>query len=269
MPLAIISSINFSDQLQGICEEKLVKKEQLKILLLQIRGQERVREEEFESFVAYSGLQQQQIDILNVFDTPHFESDVLEGYHSLFVGGASEASVLEPDKYPFVDSSIRLLQYCLKIDIPVFASCFGFQLAILALGGKIVRDSDNFEMGTVPIRLTESAAMDPLFRDTPDRFHAVSVHKERAPSLPENCELLAYTEACIHGFRVKNKPFWAFQFHPEVDRTTLVERLTFYKSHYTDGDDHLDTVLSSAVETPESNTLVSKFTERVLVNEEQ
>ena len=245
--------------------EMSVEQEQLKILLLQIRDQQRVREEEFESFVAYSGLARDQIDILNVFDTPHFGSDVLEGYDSLFVGGASEASVLEPNRYPFVDSSIQLLQHCLQIDMPVFASCFGFQLAVLALGGEIIRDKENFEMGTIPIRLSNAAAADVLFHDTPDNFRAVSVHKERAPSLPANCELLAYTESCTHAFRVSGKPFWAFQFHPELDRATLVERLTIYKSNYTDGDDHLDKVLSAALETPESNTLVRKFTERVLV----
>ena len=245
-----------------------MKREQLKILLLQIRDQQQVREEEFDSFVTYSGLARKQIDILNVFDTPNFGSDVLQGYDSLFVGGASEASVLEPQKYPFVDSSIRLLQHCLETDLPVFASCFGFQLAVLALGGTIVRDKAHFEMGTIPIRLTDSAARDVLFCDTPDRFRAVSVHKERAPTLPTNCELLAYTEACTHSFKVKGKPFWAFQFHPEVDRATLVARLTIYKSQYTDGDDHLDEILSSAVETPESNTLVRKFAERVLLGNE-
>jgi len=245
-----------------------VKTEQLKILLLQIRDQQRVREEEYESFIAYSGLARDQIDILNVFDTPHFGSDVLEGYDSLFVGGASEASVLEPDLYPFVDSSIGLLQHCLKTDMPVFASCFGFQLAVLALGGEIIRDKENFEMGTIPIRLTDAAAQDVLFHDTPDIFRAVSVHKERAPSLPDNCELLAYTKSCPHAFKVCGKPFWAFQFHPEVDRATLVERLTIYKSNYTQGDDHLDTVLAATVETPESNTLVRKFTDRVLASNE-
>jgi GMP synthase (glutamine-hydrolysing) len=241
-----------------------VKSEQLKILLLQIRDQPRVREEELESFLAYSGLRQKQIDVLNVFDTPHFNSDVLEGYDSLFVGGASEASVLEPGEYPFVGSSIRLLQHCLSIGMPVFASCFGFQLAILALGGEIIRDKANFEMGTIPIRLTDAASRDVLFHDTPDGFAAVSVHKERAATLPANCELLAYTESCAHAFKVTGKPFWAFQFHPEVDRATLVERLTIFKDQYTEGDDHLDEVLSAAVETPESNHLVRKFTERVL-----
>jgi GMP synthase (glutamine-hydrolysing) len=237
----------------------------LKVLLLQIRNQSRVREEELTSFVGYSGLQANQLDVLNVFDTPDFGIEVLDGYDALFVGGASEASVLEPDTYPFVAPSIRLLRHCIDIDLPVFASCFGFQLAVLALGGTIIRDQANFEMGTLPIFLTDVAANDPLFHDVPDGFPAVAVHKERATDLPEQCELLAYTETCAHAFKVTDKPFWAFQFHPEVDRATLVERLTIFKAHYTDGDEHLDKILQAAVETPDSNGLVKKFVERVLV----
>jgi GMP synthase (glutamine-hydrolysing) len=236
----------------------------LKVLLLQIRKQPRVRKEELASFIAYSGLQADQFDVLNVFDTNDFGTEVLDGYDALFVGGASEASVLEPETYPFVAPSIRLLQHCIDMDLPVFASCFGFQLAVLALGGVIIRDQADFEMGTLPISLTDSAATDPIFHDVPDCFPAVSVHKERATALPEQCEVLAYTEACVHAFKVAGKPFWAFQFHPELDRATLVERLTIFKAQYTDGDDHLDKVLQNTVETPDSNRLVKKFVERVL-----
>lgn len=239
--------------------------DKLNVLLLQIRDQPRVREEEHSSFVAYSGLQASQLDILNVFDTPHFDAGVLDGYDALIVGGASEASVLEPETYPFVGSGIRLLQHCMEVNLPVFASCFGFQLAVLAMGGRIIRDKIDFEMGTLPIRTSELAGNDPLFRDVPDGFYAVAVHKERATELPDSCDLLAYTDACAHAFRVSGKRFWAFQFHPEVDRDTLVERLTIFKSQYTEGDDHLESVLSSAVETPESNGLVKKFVDRVLL----
>jgi GMP synthase (glutamine-hydrolysing) len=238
----------------------------LKILLLQIRDTQRVRDEELASFVAYSGLDGSQIDVLNVFDTPDFGSEVIDNYDALFVGGASEASVLEPDRYAFVAPSIRLLQHCIDAELPVFASCFGFQLAVLALGGTIVRDAADYEMGTIAINVTQEAANDPLFRDTPDGFRAVSVHKERAPELPDSCELLALTEACPHAFRVRSKPFWAFQFHPEVDRVTLIERLTIYKAHYTDGDEQLSLVLASTLETPESNRLVGKFVDRVLLD---
>jgi GMP synthase (glutamine-hydrolysing) len=241
----------------------------LRLLLLQIRDQAHVREEELASFVAYSGLTHAQIDVLNVFDTPDFDTDVLRGYDALLVGGASEASVLEPDNYPFVQTCITLLQHCIDQGIPVFASCFGFQLAVLALGGTVIRDSENYEMGTLPISLSESAVTDPVYAGIQDGFPAVSVHKERATEVPQNCDLLAYTQACIHSFRVRGKPFWAFQFHPELDRPTLIERLTIYKDQYTAGDTQLDEVLAAAVDTPESNSLVRNFVERVLLAETQ
>ncbi len=236
-----------------------------RVLLLQIRDHERVRQEEHDSFILHSGLVKEQIDVFNVFDTPHFGPEIVEGYDSLWVGGASEASVLEPETYPFIQSGENILLHCLEHEIPVFASCFGFQLAVVALGGRVFKDTNNFEMGVIPIQLTELAQSDPIFEGVPNDFMAVSVHQEKTTELPDNCELLAYTEACVHSFRVRGKPFWAFQFHPEVDRPTLVERLTIFKKRYTDDDDHLESILANAVDTPHSNDLMRHFVERVLL----
>ncbi|MBF0286500.1 MAG: type 1 glutamine amidotransferase [SAR324 cluster bacterium] len=241
-------------------------KEDLRILLLQIRHHTRTRAEEHESFASYSDLAKSQIDILNVFDTPVFSLDIIQGYDALFVGGASEASVLEPETYPFVSRAQELLLYCIEKNIPVFASCFGFQLAVKALGGDIIHEDKDFEMGTIPIRLTEAAAEDPLFHDTPDGFLAVAVHQQKSLQTPKECTLLAYTEACGHSFRVNGKLFWGFQFHPEVDKQRLIERLTVFKEKYTENDSHLESVLAHAAETPESNRLVKKFVQRVLLN---
>jgi GMP synthase (glutamine-hydrolysing) len=231
---------------------------------MQIRHDPRVRQEEYESFVRYCCVEPEQIDILNVFDTPEFGPEVLSGYDALLVGGASEASVLEPERYPAVPACIRLLGHCIDADFPVFASCFGFQLAVLALDGEISRDEKDYEMGSLPISLRPAAADDLLFSDVPDGFRAISVHRERSVHCPPGTTELAYTQACCHAFKVNGKRFWACQFHPEVDRATLVSRLTIYKAAYTDGDDHLDQVLSSAQETPESNDLMRKFVDRVL-----
>lgn len=236
----------------------------MRLLLLQIRHDPKVRLEERDSFLRYCGLEPEEMDVLNVFDTPEFGPEVLDGYDSLLVGGASEASVLEPEKYTPVPYCIELLRHCIDVDFPVFASCFGFQLAVLALGGIIIRDEKDFEMGSIPICLRPAAADDLLFHDVPDGFPAIAVHRERSVDCPPGAIELAFTEPCSHAFRVDGKRFWACQFHPEVDRATLIERLTIYKDSYTDGDDHLDEVLSSAVETPESNNLMRKFVDRVL-----
>jgi GMP synthase (glutamine-hydrolysing) len=239
----------------------------LRVLLLSIRDETTTREEEHRSFALYSGLALEQIDVLNVFTTPDFVPQVVLDYDALFIGGASEASVLEPDTYPFVGACQRLIKFCIARSIPVFASCFGFQLAVLALNGEIIRDKKNFEMGTLPIYLTQESKSDPLFHDTPDGFLAVSVHQEKALSVPLGCELVARTEECVHVFRVKDKPFWAFQFHPEVDKATLVSRLRIFKQRYTEDEEHLTEVLAAARETPESNILVRKFVQRVLLSQ--
>lgn len=241
---------------------------ELKILLMQIREEAATRQEELESFACFSGLDIEQFDILNLFDRPQFGVDVVAGYDALYVGGSSEASVMEPERYPFVEPAQRLLRHCIDRRLPVFASCFGHQLAAQALGAKIVSDPVDFEMGTLPISLTEQARQDLLYHDTPDAFMAVAVHRERATSVPEGCIELAYTEVCNHAFKVKSAPFWTTQFHPEVDLKVLIQRLTLFKHKYTDGDGHLQQVLDSAVETPESNHLLRKFVDRVLLGGE-
>ncbi len=238
----------------------------LKLLLLQIREAETVRREEHESFARYCKVRKDQIDILNVFDDPEFSLSCTDGYDALLVGGASDASVLEPDTYTFVPRSQQLMAKCVEEKTPVFASCFGFQLAALALGGRIVHDGENYEMGTIPVFTTEAAKTDPLFEGVEQPFFAVSVHKEKALNTPPGTVELAKTDACCHSFKVIDSPFWAFQFHPEVDRNTLVERLTFYKSRYTSGDSHLDAVLREAKETPFSNGLCERFIDFLLQN---
>ncbi|MEH6626389.1 MAG: type 1 glutamine amidotransferase [Motiliproteus sp.] len=244
------------------------EKSQLKILLLQIRDEPNTRREELESFAQYSDLAVEQFDILNVFDTPEFDQSVLAGYDALYVGGSSEASVLEPENYPFVIPAQALLRDCVELKMPVFASCFGHQLAVKALGGDIVHDERDFEMGTIPIYLNDVAATDTLYRGVSDGFIAVSVHRERTTEPPQGCTQLAFTESCCHSFKVDGAPFWTTQFHPEVDLRVLIERLTVFKDKYTEGDGHLQRVLDSAEETPESNNLLKSFVDRVLIGAE-
>ena len=200
-----------------------------------------------------------------MFDTPSFDSSVLEGYDALYVGGASEANVLEPKIYPFVNDCISLIKFAGDTGIPTFASCFGFQLAVLAFGGEILSKDEDYEMGSIPITLTNLATIDPVFSGTPDKFPALSIHRQYALELPAGLDLLAYTSDCLHSFKLRNKPLWAFQFHPEVDRSTVFQRLAIYKEKYTENEAQFQEVLDSLVETPESHNLMLNFVDRVLL----
>jgi len=241
------------------------RRDHLKILLLQIRNDEVTRQEELAEFVRYSGLAPEQFTVLDVFVEPDFPTTCVEGYDALFVGGSSDASVLKPDQYPFVAAAKRLLVYCLGQEIPVFASCFGFQVVVDALGGEVILDREQMEIGSFPINLTDAAREDILLHDTPNPFWAVCGHQERAASLPAGAILLASSELCpYHAFKMVGKPFYAFQFHPEVDKADLAARITRYKDRYLNDEEMLQNILADIQETPESNALIKKFVDRII-----
>lgn len=241
-------------------------RDSLKILLVQMRQDATTRQEEFDEFVRYSRLEPHQFTVLDTFAKPNFEPSIVDGFSALFIGGSSDVSVIQPDRYPFIEPIKRLLVYCLDNAIPVFASCLGFQAAVEALGGKVILDKANLEMGTYVIRVTEAAATDPLFHDVPAQFWAISGHKERAIELPKEAILLAYSDLCpYHAFKIPGKPFYGFQFHPEVDAQDMGGRIVRYQNVYLESDEQLARILASIKETPIANDLIGKFVDRVLL----
>ncbi|MBC7883220.1 MAG: type 1 glutamine amidotransferase [Anaerolineae bacterium] len=233
---------------------------QLRVLLAQIREDPETRQEEYLQFVARSGLLPEQIYPFDLFKTPTFDADILIGYDALFIGGSSDASVTQPERYPFVPSLCELLIFCRNQQFPVFASCFGFQAAVVAFGGQVIVDRDRQELGTFEIQLSEEARQDVLLGDLPDRIWGVVGHQERAIQLPSGTTILASTPLCeYHAFRFIDSPFYAFQFHPEMAHTDLMVRLRRYRSRYIDDHEALAKIEEQLQATPEANSLIRKF----------
>lgn len=242
-------------------------REKLKILLLQIREDKETKIEEYDEFVRYAKLSPKQIDSLNVFDEPAFSTDILSNYDALFIGGSSDATVRDITTYPFVADCQQLIRVCYEKGIPVLASCFGFQLAISELGGEIILDKQNMEIGMHPILLSDAAKHDSLLHDYPDQFFVISGHKERAASIPANAINLASSTQCpFHLVKFKDKPFYCFQFHPEIDKKDLLNRVKRYQKRYMDNSETLQAVIDGAVhDTSLSNRLVTDFVERIIL----
>ncbi|WP_367608259.1 type 1 glutamine amidotransferase [Legionella sp. W05-934-2] len=246
------------------------ERHQLKILLLQIREDEETMLEEFYEFVQYSHLHEDQFTKLNTFKTKHFLPSVMDDYDALFVGGSSDASVLKEEDYRFVPDCKKLIRHCYKNNIPVLASCFGFQIAVEELGGKVILDKENMEMGIYPINMHPEAKSDPLLHDYPECFLAVSGHKERAHRIPSDCIHLASSALCpYHIIKFINKPFYCFQFHPEVDRKDLITRITRYQRHYLSDDSELQRIINQSVDdTPFANKIIKDFVDRIVLRKE-
>jgi GMP synthase (glutamine-hydrolysing) len=240
----------------------------LRVLLLQLRHDHETLVGEHDAFAEYSGLHKEQIEGVNLFETPSFDPSIVEEYDALFVGGSSDEgdALIVPDKPAFALNTIHTLRHAYETGLPVFASCFGFQAAVVAFGGEVIHDKSRAELGTYDIRLTEEGTRDLLLSDTPNPFHAVSVHEKLAAWLPEHAVSLAETDLCPHhAFTFPGKPFYAFQFHPEIDLEELEQRLGRYKERYIESEEAFRALIENAKDVSHANVLLGKFVERVIL----
>lgn len=156
----------------------------------------------------------------------------LQEHDALTVGGSGDYYVTHRD-LPHFDEFLAFLREVVDVGHPTFASCFGYQCIAAALGGELVHDPENTEVGTYPLTLTEEGARDPLLGSLPAGFNAQLGHKDRVVSLPDGVINLASSARSPHqALRVVDKPIWATQFHPELDRETNLDRFFHYLQSY-------------------------------------
>ena len=244
-------------------------RDSLRFILLQARNpKDRVRDEERDAFAARLGVgpdQILQVDILH----EHLGRNLREGVDAVLVGGAGEYGVVEP--IAPVGAMIDFLVDTAGDRQPIFASCFGFQALVVGLGGEVIADEDNAEVGTYELHRTASAVDDPVFGHLPPRFNAQLGHKDRAVRMPECVINLAGSEACPNqALHIPGTKVYATQFHPELTWSDNRTRFERYMKQYGRlfGEEEAQKRLDSHKPSPEANSLLSRFVDHCLLGEQ-
>lgn len=184
-------------------------------------------EHERRCFVAATQRARRELHFRNVI-TGLPKPEEIATFDALILGGSGDFSVAERDQ-PFFDPMADVLAWIVDRGFPTFGCCFGYQLLVDAMGGRVIRDPGNAELGTVEIELTDEGVADPLFGQLPRRFFAQMGHFDRATALPKGVPNLAVSENCPHqALRVPGAPIWATQFHPELDQQGNRDRCEAY-----------------------------------------
>jgi GMP synthase (glutamine-hydrolysing) len=237
----------------------------VRLLLLQARlADDPMREHERECFVRATGLPDDHVEGFDLCKRAPALADVLR-YDALSVGGSGDFYVTDGDLTDF-DRLLDLLREVVERGHPTFASCFGYQLLVHALGGEIIHDAPNTEVGTFEMTLTDEGRADELFSALPDRFQALLGHKQRAGSHPSGIPNLAGSERSpFQALRIPRAPIWASQFHPELDRETNRDRFLHYQSGYSAymSEAALEETDRRFSDSPEADTLLARFLDLV------
>ena len=203
-----------------------------RILLIQAReAGDPMAEHEREAFAGRCELPVECFSAFNIARQPLQEFSA-EGFDALMVGGSGAFSLVEGG-FDWHEDFLSLTRRILAMRMPVFASCFGFQAIVQALGGELAKDPARAELGTHVVTLTEEGRVDPLFGDLPPVFDAQFGHNDSAIRLPDELIHLASTERCPYqAIRVRGCPVVATQFHPELNRSGNLDRFRNYLKNY-------------------------------------
>jgi len=105
--------------------------------------------------------------------------------------------------------AIKTIKTLIKKNIPIFGICLGHQILALALGAKTKKMKLGHRGANHPVKNLNNGNV-----EITSQNHGFEIVKE---SLPNNIEIThnSLFDNCIEGIRLKNKPVFSVQYHPE------------------------------------------------------
>ena len=235
-----------------------------RFLLLQVRNDgDPIRGHEVSCFVRALGTENGKLEVFDLLSGAP-ASALLDSVDIVLIGGSGDHSVVRGGSW--LPAALDTMVGLYESSKPTFASCWGFQALARALGGKVVRDHERAEVGTVRMELTPEGVRDPVFGPLRPGFPVQIGHEDIVTTLPANAVLLASSETIENeAFRFRDKPIYATQFHPELDRAGLIARVARYPTYLPlTGASTLDEFRARTPETAEAESLLPRFVEHVL-----
>ncbi|HCR49777.1 MAG TPA: glutamine amidotransferase [Bacteroidetes bacterium] len=230
-----------------------------KILLVQVREDELTQQEEQRSFATCCGQPSDSLLVVNLA-AGHTLPRLATALDAVIIGGSSGFSAYTD--YHWVPELITFIQRCAIDKVPVFGSCWGHQFLARALGGTVIHDPHCAEMGAKDVFLNKEGQNDPVFSGMPRKLRVNAGHHDRVSVLPPDAIELATNEtAPFQAFRIKDLPIYGTQFHSELDRSTIADRVIRYQQHYPEVAHHLAAILDSFEDTPIAATIIRRFLE--------
>lgn len=238
---------------------------QLRYLLLQTRNLgDPMTAQEVRCFARTLDCEVSAIDVFDLLSAaPSVEK--LRQADMLLLGGSGRYSAA--DQGAWLDRAFDCMREIHRLAKPTFASCWGFQAMSRAMGGQCVNDLPNAEIGTIELHLTDAGRDDPLFRQLPQTFTAQAGHEDHVIQLPNDAVLLASSSRVKEqAFRFTGRPIYCTQFHPELDRIAMLERVIAYPEYVARiARISFDEFARSVRDTPEANTLLRRFVKTIFV----
>jgi GMP synthase (glutamine-hydrolysing) len=235
-----------------------------KILILQMRPEDKAADSEFEAFLRVGEIKKEETERFRLEQDKKFEYD-LNNFSAVITGGSPFDVSCPVHKKSATQKKIEsffntLFDQVIEQDFPFLGACSGNGLLGNYCGAPISGKYSE-PVGSVVVTKTEEGNKDSLLYGLPDQFLAFVGHKEACDYVPKEASLLLSSATCpVQMFRIK-KNIYATQFHPEADVNEFVLRIKTYQNFgYFKPEEAEELILAlQDKETPYAHEILKRF----------
>jgi len=200
-----------------------------KAILIQIREDKKIANQEYNCFLKISQKARVILDKLNVCYDNLDVKKTINKYDYILIGG-SPFSV--EDDFSQKKKIKDLILSSVGAKKPFLGVCFGFQMLVWSLGGKIILDKKNKEFATKKVSLAKEGRKEKIFSNLPNNFYVQEAHEWRVSKIPKETKIIAIGQRVkIQGIKIAAAPVYGVQFHPELKKSDMKFRMKYYNAN--------------------------------------
>ena len=130
------------------------------------------------------------------------------------ITGASESVY---DDLDWIVELELVIKQAIEVEKPILGICFGHQLLVQGMGGKVEKNSKGWDLGSYPmVEMVDHHLFNNI--NTNDYFY--NSHQDIVVDLPNGCIALAHNKMGNQAFRY-GKRIYGVQFHPEFTHSIM------------------------------------------------
>jgi GMP synthase (glutamine-hydrolysing) len=218
---------------------------------------------DFEDWItAGMGIDPQSVKVVSVF-----EGETLPDPTRLAGVVITGSGAMVSDREPWSERTERWIVTAVENETPILGICYGHQLLAQALGGRVGPNPLGREIGTVEVRLEESAAEDKLLAGFSGPLSLHVSHWESVLNLPEGAVRLSVTDGDPNSAFCFGEVAWGVQFHPEFCAAVMSEYIMERREVLCDEGIAVDERLQDVMECPDGTALLRRFSQLLRIED--
>ena len=182
------------------------------------------------------GLSLQQIDSDLEFEIAYPNDKdwhgIVGGYEGFDGAVITGSSLHIGDSCEYSQRQVDFTREILSRGVPIFGSCWGLQVLVVAMGGEVETNKNGREVGIGrAIKLNRVGQDHAMYLEKDCIFDVVSVHTDHVVKIPDNSVLLASNEMSeVQALELNggSAVCWGVQYHPEFSLSNMADILDVY-----------------------------------------